>query len=279
DAELASLVAPRTLIVEASQMPHVLGPPPARAGHSGGAAPGRLVTPALATVEREVDRARRLVAGLSAAATIELIASRDGNGLHGSAGSLAAFLKPLGKEDLRARGKPPVSSGTVRDPELRFKRQFDQLVDYTQRILREGEYTRRAFWARADRQSRSADKWQESTERYRDYFANEVIGRFDYSLLPPDVRTRKVYDEPKYTGYEVVMDVFPDVFAYGILLVPKDIKDGERRPVVVCQHGLEGRPQDVADPRRENPAYHQFACRLAERGFITYAPQNPYIFG
>ena len=43
------------------------------------------------------------------------------------------------------------------------------------------------------------------------------------------------------------MDVFPDVIAYGILLLPKDIKPGEKRPVVVCQHGLEGRPQDVAD--------------------------------
>ena len=69
-----------------------------------------------------------------------------------------------------------------------------------------------------------------------------------------------------YTGYEVVLDVFPDVFAYGILLVPKDIKPGERRPVVVCQHGLEGRPTDVADPKKVNPAYNQFACRLAERG-------------
>jgi hypothetical protein len=60
--------------------------------------------------------------------------------------------------------------------------------------------------------------------------------------------------------------------------VPKDLKPGERRPVVVCQHGLEGRPQDVADPKVNSPYYHQFANRLAERGFIAYAPQNPYIF-
>ena len=32
------------------------------------------------------------------------------------------------------------------------------------------------------------------------------------------------------------MDVWPDVIATGILLVPKGIKPGERRPVVVCQH-------------------------------------------
>ena len=73
-----------------------------------------------------------------------------------------------------------------------------------------------------------------------------------------------MFDEPKFTGYEVVMDVFPDVFAYGILLLPKDIKPGERRPVVVCQHGLEGRPQDVADPKVNNQSYNQYAVRLAE---------------
>ena len=35
----------------------------------------------------------------------------------------------------------------------------------------------------------------------------------------------------------------------------------------------------MADPRVENPAYHRFAFRLAERGFVTFAPQNPYIGG
>ena len=106
---------------------------------------------------------------------------------------------------------------------------------------------------------------------------NEVIGRLPDPSLPPNPRTRLIYDEPKFRGYEVTLDVWPDVFAYGILLVPKDVKPGERRPVVVCQHGLEGRPQDLADPRVDHPAYHRYAVRLAEEGFIVYAPQNPYI--
>ena len=75
------------------------------------------------------------------------------------------------------------------------------------------------------------------------------------------------------------MDVFPDVIAYGILLLPKDIKEGEKRPVVVCQHGLEGRPQRRRRPEgRTTRPINQFAVRLAERGFITFAPQNLYIF-
>ena len=46
---------------------------------------------------------------------------------------------------------------------------------------------------------------------------------------------------------------------------------------MVCQHGLEGRPADVSDPKVDSHFYHHFAASLAEEGFITYAPQNPYI--
>ena len=50
----------------------------------------------------------------------------------------------------------------------------------------------------------------------------------------------------------------------GILLLPNDLQPGEQRPVVVCQHGLDGRPQDTADPRIES-VYHSYAAQLADR--------------
>jgi hypothetical protein len=81
----------------------------------------------------------------------------------------------------------------------------------------------------------------------------------------------------KWKGYEVVLNLYPDVFAYGILLVPVDLKEGEKRPVVVCQHGLEGRPQDVCNPKEKTRFYNSFGAQLADRGYIVYAPQNPYI--
>ena len=65
DAELASLVAPRMLIVDNAKMPDVHGPPPAGKGRSGGAAPGRIVTPSEHAVAQEVDRAQSLVKGLT----------------------------------------------------------------------------------------------------------------------------------------------------------------------------------------------------------------------
>tara|TARA_B100000686_G_scaffold203746_1_gene210570 strand:- start:535 stop:1368 length:834 start_codon:yes stop_codon:yes gene_type:complete len=86
-----------------------------------------------------------------------------------------------------------------------------------------------------------------------------------------------VLDEEPFLGYEVVLDVFPDVIAAGVLLLPKGIKAGEKRPLVVCQHGLEGKPMDTisraADVYR---AYKAFSAELCKRGFIVYAPQNPY---
>ena len=74
-----------------------------------------------------------------------------------------------------------------------------------------------------------------------------------------------------------MLDVYDDVIAYGLITIPTGIKDGEQRPVVVCQHGLEGRPQDTIGEQNEQ-YYSRFATRLAERGFITFSPQNLYIF-
>ena len=276
DAELSSLIAPRALIVEASRGPQVSGPRAPTKERTGATPNGRLDTPPLESVRMEVERAKPFFAGLNATERLRLIVSGDGNGLPGSAPALGALLKSLGvKTKLPTWGAPPQDHRDNYDPSVRLHRQFDQLVAYTQVLIRKSPTKRIAFWAKAD--SSSPQRWKETTQPYRDYIWDEVIGRLPPPTLPANPRTRLVYDEPKYRGYEVMLDVWSDVFAYGILLVPKNIQPGERRPVVVCQHGLEGRPEDVADPKIDSPYYHKFAVRLAEEGFITYAPQNPYI--
>ena len=155
-------------------------------------------------------------------------------------------------------------------------RQFDEMVSYTQMLVRRSPNERAKFWAKAD--ASTPERWKESTRFYRDYIWDEVIGRMPAPSAAANPRTRLIYDEPKFRGYEVVLDVWPGVIAYGILNIPKDIKPGEKRPVVVCQHGLEGRPSEAADPNVDSHYYHAFAAKLANEGFITYSPQNPYIF-
>lgn len=164
----------------------------------------------------------------------------------------------------------------VPDAAARHKRQFDQLAAFTQNLWRHSEPVRREFWKKAD--ASSLEKWEQSCEWYRNYFHEEAIGKLPEPTMPLNPRTRQVYDTPKWTGHEVVLDVFPDVFAYGIVLLPKDLKPGEKRPVVVCQHGLEGRPTDVCNPKEKTKYYNSFGAQLADRGYIVFAPQNPYIF-
>lgn len=272
DAELALMIAPRRLVIEACQAPDIAGPPAAQQNRSG-AAPGVLTTPAVADVKGEMDRAAIQMQGWKPLPLLSFARSGDGTGAFGSQAALQGVLPSLA---LRPLGGSPTHLRKDYDPQPRLKRQLDQLLEHTQALMRESEYVREAFWAKADRSS--VAKFEQSTESYRKHFYDEVIGRFDQPLLPFNLRSRPVYDEAAFTGYEVQLDVFPDVFAYGVLLVPKNIPAGERRPVVVCQHGLEGRPQDVADPKVDHYAYHTYACRLAERGFVVYAPQNPYIF-
>jgi len=280
DAELAGMIAPRALIVEAAQGPEVVVPEQKTRG-----GPGRLSTPKLDDVRREIERAETMVKGLQPAAAIRLIPSGDGSGPYGSAEALQALLEAIAPgAKLAAPGYVTEAEFDGVDGRARHRRQLHELVRHNQWLLGESPYVRKGFFAKLDAASLSGiedgkerlEEFGKRIEHYREFFYDEVVGRFDCELVPPNVRTRKAYDEPKWTGYEVVMDVWPGVIAYGILLVPKDARPGDRRPVVVCQHGLEGRPQDIVSGGHR--AYHDFAAKLAERGFVTFAPQNLYLF-
>jgi dienelactone hydrolase len=275
DAGMAALIAPRALVVEAARGPEVAAPGPDTKERRGAAPHGVLTTPPLAAVRAEVERARPFYGGLQSEARLQLIESGQGRGLPGSDPALATLLKSAGASaGLKAAGTPPADARGAYDPNPRLRAQYEQMLRYNQLLVDRSPKRREEFWSKAD--SSSPERWAESKKFYRDYFWDEVIGRLPPPGLPPKARTRLVYDEPKFRGYEVVLDVWPQVIAYGILLAPKDLKPGERRPVVVCQHGLEGRPSDVADPRKDD-YHHHFGAKLADQGFIVYAPQNPYI--
>jgi len=273
DAGVAGLIAPRALIIEAAPAPEVSGPPPATKTRRG-AAPGRIETPPAARVRAEVERARQYFAQAGATHRLRLIEDARHPGTDVALGALIHALG-LPARPLRQAAAPVVAQRNP-DPGARQRRQFEQLIEFTQAVVRRSEYMRREFWRKAD--ASSSEAWERSTAWFRRYFWGEVIGRLPDPSEPLQVFTRRLYDEPRWTGYEAMLPVWPDVFAYGVLLVPKDIRAGERRPVVVCQHGLEGRPQDTIEERGAK-VYARFAARLADEGFVVYAPQNPYIGG
>ena len=282
DAELASMVVPRGIVIDENGAPILELP-------SGGA-PALLTPPTNAEVNAELARLSRIVEPLKSSVTHVPINQQPTAAIAPDA--TRAFWKLLAPE-LAAPFKRLTQNIDKSSIHLtanhrlsRQRRQFREIEHHNQWQLGESDAQRRGFMnlgsnlsdsreGRFKLDTSSLDAYRGSIEPYRDYFRDEVIGHFDRPLLDFNARSRVVYDKPTWTGYEVVLDVFPDVIAYGILCLPKDIKADERRPVVVCQHGLEGRPQDTLEGN--HPAYHDFAAKLAERGYITFAPQNLYI--
>ncbi|HEY3840484.1 MAG TPA: dienelactone hydrolase family protein [Bryobacteraceae bacterium] len=246
DAELAGMVAPRRLVIDTTPGP-VWDGPSTRDRSRQGAAPGVLAAIPEVELEKEFTRAQSFFRGPG------LLLAKDG---------LESFLRALGPT--RPLPKVPVAI-TCPDKDARQHRQFEEMIQFTQQLARDSHFLR------------EAGKLQEQRIKLRD----DVIGRLPASNMPLNARQTRAYDDPAWTGYDVTYDVLPDVFGYGVLLVPKDIRPGERRPVIVAQHGLQGRPQDMfAQPENDKITgfhfYQNVGSKLAAKGYVVYMPQNPY---
>jgi dienelactone hydrolase len=295
DAEIASLVAPRSLIVEYSNTPQITEDvekyrtsPIQVNGTTYTGYKGRIETPSFDDVKNEFSRIDNLIKpGFQDRYLINEKQNRQIN--FGSEQAIGKFTFSLG-----SRQPVPISDEIPSDRRKSFnasERQINQvkeMEDHVQWLMNISDMERNSFFlnkAMPEYVSRSwstksyhpyysPDKFIELGKEYRKYYYEEILGKFEDNLLPPNPQTRKIYDKERWTGYEVVLDVFPDLFAWGILLIPKDIKPGEKRPVVVCQHGRGAVPRSVVEGNLT--AYNDAAARLADQGFIVYAPFNLY---
>jgi hypothetical protein len=279
DAEIASLIAPRPLVLQHLFYPKLVVSMEAPKGSRAIAAPGRLTEPSLASFEAEIARAKQL-APSSRILTATGETSND---------QIIRHLLPTASLSVT-----PVASVALKPDPTRQKRLVRELEAFTQRLLVSTETERNEqFWKKLP--LKSVAEFEAYTEKERDRFWNEVIGRLPDPNVPMNAKSRFVRETDKVVIYEVTLDVWDDVFAWGWLCLPKDIfrsgrrehaDDGKltfaatgRRPVVVCQHGLEGIPEDTITTdatQRAFGAYQAFTLRLAEQGFITFAPHNPY---
>ncbi len=260
DAEMAALVAPRTLMVETAKGPEIREPSESDPKRRGGA-PGELTSPSPEAARAEAERARAM------GAKVEVLPD-----------ATAAFLRAIGAANPILTAKPAPLK-----PVDRRKRQFDELVEFTQRTMRAAGVVRDGLWSKVN--ATSVERFRDGAAQIREHFYDEVIGRPPAPSMPMNPRTRLSYRGERWNGYEVTLDVYPEVFSYGVLLLPKDLKPGERRPVVVVQHGLEGRaqsmfglePNESISGNRDYNYYINIGSVLADQGFIVYAPQNPYL--
>lgn len=295
DAEIASLIAPRPLVVEYSSVPTVIDQLSeatqknmsveglAYTGYK-----GRIVTPDFNSVKAEFNRIDALTKnGFHPKA---LIASENGGVMSfGSRQALQKFAGYLGHNTrINISNDIPKDQRENVDFKLRQLEQVKEVEDDVQMLVRDSDHERDKFFLHKVLPEIPARNWStkpyhpyipvqrftDKSDEYRKYFAEEVIGRFHDSLLPFNAHTRKVYDRERWTGYEVVMDVFQDVIATGILLIPKDLNQNERRPAVVVQHGRNDYPRKVIEGNAT--IYNNAAAKLADQGFVVYVPQNPY---
>jgi dienelactone hydrolase len=256
DAEIATLIAPRGLVVEYSDVPE---------------------TPSFEAVSAEFGRIEALA---GPGMLNQKLIHGEGNNPENrpvdiwiSPKALISFADMLGivssmdlAEDL------PVDARIKLDTETRQRRQVLNMENHVQALVDVSPVTRNQFFlAKIDP---SLPGFANELPKYRKFFWEEILGRIEDDYLPLNPRSRQFKDDPLWVAYDVVLDVWPDVFAWGLYLRPKDIQSKEKRPVVVVQPGLECVPSDALD--REQEGTWGVAARLADQGFVVFVPQNLY---
>ena len=273
DAEIASLILPRKLIIEHSEAPTIVG-------HKGDSK-----TPPFERVQREVARIQT-----PQGADHPVFIHGEDNATTGpySAQATAAFLKSLQVESSDKPVDRMYDNRHAFDLPARKQRAVQQIEDHVQQLVRKSEHVRDQFmlyelmpelansrWSTEKQHpTHNAKTFIEGARKFRQRFQEESIGRFDEALLSFNARSRLIRTTDKWKAYDVALDVFDDLIAWGVLVLPNDLKADEKRPVVVCQHGRQGVPRDTLDNHKT--AYNDFAAKLAERGFITFAPHKLY---
>lgn len=245
DAEVAALVAPRPLAI-------VSGP---------GEFP---------SVEAEVARARRFYQGLRLDKRLTAVQSPD-DSLEAGASTIVEMLGAT------QTGNRPVL--TVRIPEDRIEQSrdgyFESLYRYLRRLCEESDGVRSTYW---NLDSTSPSDRLQKAAKLRAELAH-LVGVIPDEGTPLHPRTALIGETDKFLAYEVLLDVVPGVEAYGHLLVPRMVAGNlvGRLPAVICQHGYGGAPKYVSGVGKDlesdwGPIYHRFGERLAERGYVVFAP-------
>ncbi len=247
DAELAALIAPRNLFVGSSTNDVML----------------------LTGARTEFARARRFYQGLRADAKLTLLEPQK-------ASPLDAGLKLAEQFS---------SAGNFRAPEIALQvpilqaeiardRQFESWFQYLQGLISASSQVREQYWkldstAAADRPKKA--------EQLRAELA-QMVGTIPIGKIPLSARTRLAAETDKFRAYDVILNVLPGVEAYGQLLVPRnaDLAGHVRLSAMICQHGFDGSPRYVSGVGENLQAndhfYHRFGQRLAERGYVVFAP-------
>ncbi len=243
DAELAGLVAPRSL----------------RVVHSAGSSiPEQRVM-------GEIARALRFYAGLHMADRLKVAVGLPGQ--DAAAQSTGLLADDLGLPEPRAGLDWPAVN--VSDAEVRAVRDkhFEERLVYLRKLIAESEAKRDARWRLAKCSRSELDRLKAAM--LKDY--RELVGHVPTQGTPINPKTELALATDRYKLYRITLDVTPGVEVYGNLLVPRNIQG--RAAAVICQHGLSGTPEMTTGlGMTKDTAYHEFARHLAEHGYVVFSP-------
>ncbi len=244
DAELAGLIAPRTLVIL-----HSSGLPAAKE-----------------SVASEVRRAERFYRRLNATDRLTLVSDIIAEDVTArSASSIAdalALSNVQGEVNWPAVRVAPDQARTVRD------RHFEERLQYVRKLIADSEVKRQQRWQLAQRPASEFEKIRTAMlDEYR-----KLVGEVKTDGVPLRPRAQLVLSTEKYKQYRVVLDVTDGVEVFGYLLVPHNIKG--RAAAIICQHGHVGTPEMVTGlGMKKDTAYHEFGRHHAERGYVVFAPE------
>src|SRR5690606_8303599 len=141
----------------------------------------------------------------------------------GSQEVLNTLIQQLGADALLPLSKTiPEDQRISFDPKKRQIEQVKELENHIQGLMHTSSYQRNDFFlynAMPEFKNRiwntesyhpyySPERFIDQGKWYRDYFAEEIIGRFHDDLVPPSARSRKIYSKERWDGYEVVLNVY-----------------------------------------------------------------------
>ncbi len=243
DAELAALVAPRSLAIVRSRRCGIAEEDVAAEARRAARFYGGLKATDRLTLRLDVAQAETVPLSVSLVA--------DALELPQPGGAVTPARAELAEDRARA----------VRD------QHFQERLKYLRRLIQESEAKRQARWSITNRPASEFPAIRAAM--LADY--RKLVGRVPTEGTPLRPRTELALVAEKYKAYRVMLDVAEGVELYGNLLVPNHI-DG-RAAAVICQHGLGGTPEMITGlgQTRDTP-YHEFGRHLAEHGYVVFAP-------
>ncbi len=117
-----------------------------------------------------------------------------------------------------------------------------------------------------------AEELVKNPEKYRKLLSDMLGSPLEeYPSGTPTYEKEYVATDGMSDIYRLKIEVFPDFYFYGMLMLPLD-REGKRLPLVIAQHGGGSTPEICSDMNGTS-VYGHFTKRALERGMAVFAPQ------